>query len=129
MDGRIEAEAENLLNRIIQLVGLYDTQSEFARVTGLTRQSISIIVSKTVKNLSFTTIYQIAKGTGCNVEWLILGIGHPFSKTKDSSDIIEEKDLIVNLNNVIDTIRNDDILKTKETITLIRDLCEMYLQR
>lgn len=109
-----------MLDRVRQLVGLYESQSEFGRITGLTRQTVSFILTKNIKNLSFTTIYHIVSGTGCNADWLVLGKGAPFSqKGSKSQEDTTKEEVIIALNDLVSSIQEDEPVDLKEIVETI----------
>lgn len=57
---------------------MYNTQSEFAEVTGLSDSFVSAIKKGKIGKPSVDKLSKIIKGTGCNANWLVAGNGNAF---------------------------------------------------
>jgi DNA-binding Xre family transcriptional regulator len=126
-DKSIDNEA--MLERVAHLAELYESQSEFARQVGITRQSASVILQGGTKNLAYNTLAGIIKGTGCNPGWLLFGEGVPFGKeqlAEKKEERLHDLDALVNILNEQAKPGKGDAIRV---LIAIRDLCDLYISR
>lgn len=85
------AMREDVYQRYLMLLEMFDTQKEIADLTGISTQVVSAIKKGKIENPTLEVLVPLGNGLGCSIDWLLLGRGSAFPVTHPDYSSLKQR--------------------------------------